>query len=265
MPCFFSAAKALPVRDEDVAQGALVNNRADGLFAPRGEPEYERCAVVGSSPSLANVELGAEIDSYDAIMRFNLAPTEGFERQVGSRTDVLLVNDVVARDVDAWGPRCAQHKQLHLLYGFIRDEWRSIGAEVREELGKHAGACDHATLVEEIAWKEMYQEPYAKICRGWARMHSVENIRCRRPSMGTCGIMLATIGGLCRHTTLYGWGNIQQVNVPGHYWDHDHRHSTGAHSYGIEAATAVYIAEMFNHTNAAGGLNGHRTVRLRPI
>ncbi|XP_063162806.1 beta-galactoside alpha-2,6-sialyltransferase 1 [Candoia aspera] len=51
-----------------------------------------RCAVVSSAGSMKQSHLGAEIDSHDAILRFNGAPTKGFQVDVGEKTTLRLVN-----------------------------------------------------------------------------------------------------------------------------------------------------------------------------
>ncbi|XP_007437220.1 beta-galactoside alpha-2,6-sialyltransferase 1 [Python bivittatus] len=51
-----------------------------------------RCAVVSSAGSMKQSHLGAEIDSHDAVLRFNGAPTKGFQVDVGEKTTLRLVN-----------------------------------------------------------------------------------------------------------------------------------------------------------------------------
>ncbi|XP_078697001.1 beta-galactoside alpha-2,6-sialyltransferase 2-like [Branchiostoma floridae x Branchiostoma belcheri] len=53
---------------------------------------FNSCAVVSSSHGLRLHTYGKEIDSHDAVLRFNCAPTQGFEQFVGNRTDIRLVN-----------------------------------------------------------------------------------------------------------------------------------------------------------------------------
>ncbi|KAI8488580.1 beta-galactoside alpha-2,6-sialyltransferase [Branchiostoma belcheri] len=53
---------------------------------------FNSCAVVSSSHGLRLHTYGKEIDSHDAVLRFNCAPTHRFEQFVGNRTDIRLIN-----------------------------------------------------------------------------------------------------------------------------------------------------------------------------
>ncbi|XP_055977312.1 beta-galactoside alpha-2,6-sialyltransferase 1 [Sorex fumeus] len=53
---------------------------------------WGRCAVVSSAGSLKSSQLGQEIDDHDAVLRFNAAPTANFQRDVGSKTTIRLMN-----------------------------------------------------------------------------------------------------------------------------------------------------------------------------
>ena len=64
---------------------------------PLAFQRYNTCAVVGSGgimvhKSVAADNLGETIDKHDAVFRFNLAPTKGFEKSVGSKTTFRLIN-----------------------------------------------------------------------------------------------------------------------------------------------------------------------------
>jgi beta-galactoside alpha-2,3-sialyltransferase (sialyltransferase 4B) len=52
----------------------------------------KRCALVGNSSQLMGSGLGKAIDSFDTVVRFNEAPTIGYESDVGSKTSIRWTN-----------------------------------------------------------------------------------------------------------------------------------------------------------------------------
>ena len=58
-------------------------------------PFYDSCGVVSSAGSLLNSKLGSKIDANDFVIRFNNAPTQGYEKDVGSKTDLRIINSQV--------------------------------------------------------------------------------------------------------------------------------------------------------------------------
>ena len=57
--------------------------------------KYKNCGVVSSAGSLLNSGLGENVDSNDFVIRFNNAPTKGYEEDVGSKTSLRIVNSQV--------------------------------------------------------------------------------------------------------------------------------------------------------------------------
>ena len=55
-------------------------------------PEKGSLVIVGSAPSLRASNQGEWIDSFDVVVRFNGCAIRGFEKDVGSRTDILVTN-----------------------------------------------------------------------------------------------------------------------------------------------------------------------------
>eukprot|EP00118_Oscarella_pearsei_P010415 m.63886 g.63886 ORF g.63886 m.63886 type:complete len:251 (+) comp35198_c0_seq2:93-845(+) len=54
----------------------------------------QSCSLVGSSGHLLSEKAGEEIDKADCIFRMNQAPVRGFEKDVGRRTTVRVLNHV---------------------------------------------------------------------------------------------------------------------------------------------------------------------------
>ena len=55
-------------------------------------PEGKSLVFIGNAPSLKGQGLGSWIDSHDIIVRFNVCPVAGYERDVGSHTTILVTN-----------------------------------------------------------------------------------------------------------------------------------------------------------------------------
>ncbi|XP_052468870.1 alpha-N-acetylgalactosaminide alpha-2,6-sialyltransferase 3 [Carassius gibelio] len=65
------------------------------LSIPNQEPlklNCKVCSIVSSSGQMLGRKAGAEIDQSSCIWRMNSAPTRGFERDVGHRTDLRVVS-----------------------------------------------------------------------------------------------------------------------------------------------------------------------------
>ncbi|KAF4086807.1 hypothetical protein AMELA_G00088660 [Ameiurus melas] len=58
-------------------------------------PGFGSCAVVTSAGAILHSGLGKEIDSHDAVLRFNSAPTKGYERDVGNKTTIRVINSQI--------------------------------------------------------------------------------------------------------------------------------------------------------------------------
>ena len=68
------------------------------------------CAIIGNSPSILQRELGLSIDNHDKIIRCNLGIVKGFEKFVGSRTDIRLINCHVQRTIQNTSQRIDPEK-----------------------------------------------------------------------------------------------------------------------------------------------------------
>uniref|UniRef100_A0A8C6WUI1 Beta-galactoside alpha-2,6-sialyltransferase 2 n=1 Tax=Neogobius melanostomus TaxID=47308 RepID=A0A8C6WUI1_9GOBI len=65
------------------------------LYTRNGPGLFKTCAVVTSAGAILHSGLGREIDTHDAVLRFNAAPTDGYERDVGNRTTIRIINSQI--------------------------------------------------------------------------------------------------------------------------------------------------------------------------
>ena len=57
--------------------------------------ESQSVVFVGNGPSMKDSGLGKWIESFDIVVRFNECKIDGYEDDVGSRTDILVINPYV--------------------------------------------------------------------------------------------------------------------------------------------------------------------------
>jgi len=70
-----------------------------------------RVLLVGNGPSALSMEVGEEIDLFPTVLRFNAFRTKGYEKYVGSRTDIYVTT--------CYGPhpeRGYDFKEIYLSY-----------------------------------------------------------------------------------------------------------------------------------------------------
>lgn len=92
-----------PNECDDKAQAA--GRRLPGLAALRRVPKvqlsgllakgkmFKSCAIVGNAGHLNGAEYGKYIDNHEAVIRFNILPVAGFEKHIGTKTTLRMLNN----------------------------------------------------------------------------------------------------------------------------------------------------------------------------
>ena len=197
------------VREIDLDQLAIRRH----LHAPFWNRPAATCAVVGSAASLLVHEHGPDIDAASVVIRVNVAPVRGFERHVGSRTDIRVWGAPMAprrlREIAAIVPKdpTMVNPMKHLA--------DLIGAET---VVRYCGPNPWLSS----CWKEITRDSHAdprfhpSAFRLASRLIHTNSTRCRRigcvPTSGALAVLLAL--DRCKHTTVYGFGVDGDGGVP---------------------------------------------------
>ena len=54
---------------------------------------FRTCAIVGNAGHLSSREYGKYIDDHEAVVRFNILPVAGFEKHIGAKTTLRMLNN----------------------------------------------------------------------------------------------------------------------------------------------------------------------------
>ncbi|NXD16356.1 SIAT1 sialyltransferase, partial [Nothocercus nigrocapillus] len=181
-----------------------------------------RCAVVSSAGSLKSSHLGPEIDSHDAVLRFNGAPTKGFQDDVGEKTTVRLVNSQVGHLKASYIKMVTGNKRLRLSLSFFFQWYRKPDYKFFENYKqyriKHPEQPFYI-LNPKMQWQlwDILQE------------NSLEHIQPNPPSSGMLGIVIMM--SLCDEVHVYEFLPSKRQTDICHYYQkfHDRACTMGAY------------------------------------
>lgn len=94
-----SQLKVRILRRKDLSNTIAAERKLQDILAKKklfpSDQSFKSCAVISSAGSLSSSKLGKFIDAHDLVMRFNHAPTKGFEEDVGTKTTIRIINSQV--------------------------------------------------------------------------------------------------------------------------------------------------------------------------
>ncbi|XP_033124711.1 CMP-N-acetylneuraminate-poly-alpha-2,8-sialyltransferase-like [Anneissia japonica] len=176
---------------------------------------YNTCAILGSAGILLGSRCGKEIDSHDFVMRSNMAPTIGFEDDVGVKTNLTTLNSEKAKLLAKCLSR-RKYKCRQVALDLMKEFNGSIIWFSKYGVVKSSAYVSFTDTIIKQGLKTDVSYPAFGMPR---RVGSFWNI-----SSVSSGLVLYTIAGaVCRKVSMYGFFPFHETAsgrpVPHHYYE----------------------------------------------
>ncbi|XP_057806226.1 beta-1,6-galactosyltransferase GALT29A [Salvia miltiorrhiza] len=219
-------------------------------------PKYRSCAVVGNSGILLKSDYGGKIDSHEAVIRLNNARIRGFERNVGSKTNISFANSNILH-LCARREGCFCHpygmnvamvmyicQPAHFLDYLVCNASHKSPLIVTDP--RFDALC--ARIVKYYSLKR-FVTMTGKDAAEWAAFHDADNFHY---SSGMQAVMLAL--GVCERVSVFGFGKSKAAR---HHYHTNQKAELSLHDYEAEyelygdlmegsGAVVPYVSDKFN-------------------
>ncbi|XP_033105226.1 CMP-N-acetylneuraminate-poly-alpha-2,8-sialyltransferase-like [Anneissia japonica] len=176
---------------------------------------YNTCAVLGNSGILRGSRCGKEIDSHDFVMRSNMAPTIGFEDDVGVKTNLTTLNSNKATILENCLFR-SKYKCRQVALDLMKEFNGSIIWFSKYGVVKSSAYVSFTDTILKQGLKTDVSYPAFGMPRRVGRFWNISSV--------SSGLILYTVAGaVCSKISMYGFFPFQETAsgrpVPHHYYE----------------------------------------------
>jgi hypothetical protein len=191
-------------------------------------------AIVGSSGGLTGTAYGSVIDTHDTVVRFNAAPTEGFEKDVGSETDMRFMNVAMQRGHSLAHVTNTPKRYIRQVRSqglVLKYSGKSIQRRAQEAIHE---SCDVYKITK-------YRKAYYKHSLRWA-LGPDFNTNFGGFSSGLNALLLFLPHA--DQISLFGFGFYQEDLKNLHYWEDFEADVRGPHNYEREKTIVQKLVDQ---------------------
>lgn len=207
-------------------------------------PHHSTCAVVGNSGNLLHSGYGATIDGHEAVFRMTVAPTKGFEVDVGTKTTYHLIYSSIL-----FADSGIDQKAIILYYSNAFSDLKSFIDFMHDRKDRLKSPQDHILLdkVPPEHFRILHPDFWYSLQHDWL------NHAGSHPSTGIMAIVIAL--RVCDHVDVFGFGTDKNGNWD-HYYNKDHMamRTDGVHNFDVEAT-------IRDQLNREGSIRVYKGVR----
>ncbi|XP_035697676.1 alpha-2,8-sialyltransferase 8B-like [Branchiostoma floridae] len=196
---------------------------------------YRACAIIGNGGILLNSNCGNEIDYHDYVIRINMAPVKNYEKDVGTKANMTLVNLALAkrlpRKLSDTTTREALVERLSPLNHGVISYIKGMSNQVKEALLALETSLANNGLNISITYSRDY------LPRKITRLLSATLIpELQSPTSGLIAFILGTT--FCDVITLYGFfpfaTDMRNRTLFYHYYDRTPVSHRNRHNFSVE-------------------------------
>ena len=222
------------------------------------------CAVVGSSGSLRGSMQGKAIDAHDIVIRFNYAPTKGYEEDVGTRTDFRFIRLSEECDVLAYLERVMPQEQDSILLA-MPDQNLGLAAMILGDAYAHANVTASPALRKRL--RVLSFQTQLHHLRGWINFFGDNPVRAAGEGTlqmaGTTGVLWALQH--CSTVDTFGFGFSTNPGRPKWYYDAVgacfERKTTQTFAHGQDRLDNIYAHDYEFEHRLLTDLHDHGVIR----